>query len=106
MTNEDDGAILPGDDPTGRIYVRRQRSQRVLYSDNVKASCFEDWNDFGPTRTVRKRPVNEDDILHGWVLLLWLRAAREHSGNSDKGREQGFGEIRHRILFTKLVMGC
>src|SRR5262249_26917222 len=65
MTDEDDWTILLGDDPTGRLCVVGQRGQRVLDSDDVKAAGFEDWNDFGPTRPVRKRSMNEHDVLYG-----------------------------------------
>jgi hypothetical protein len=68
MTNEDDWAILHGDNPTSRIDVIRQRGQRVLNSDNMKAACFKDWNNFRPARTIRKGSVNEHDVLHGWLL--------------------------------------
>src|SRR5271163_2877700 len=47
MTNEDDRTILHGDNPTGRVYVVRQRGQRILNGYNVKTACFKDWNDFG-----------------------------------------------------------
>lgn len=31
-------------------------------------ACFKDWNNFCPARTIRKRSVNEHDILHGSLL--------------------------------------
>ena len=103
MTNKDDRTILHRDNPTGRIHVVRQGCQRVLNGYNMKAACFKDWNDFGPARTIRKRSVNEHDILHGPRLRLCGRDAGECGGDSDTSREYRFSDLLHRILLTELV---
>src|SRR6516162_1112014 len=106
MTNEDDWTILHGDDPTGRIYVVRQRGQRVLNCDNVKAACFKDWNDFGPTRTVRKRSVNEHDILYRVLRRLCSTAAPESRKNCETACENSVCNLHQNLLVRcRFVIG-
>ena len=65
MADEDDWTILHGDNPTGRIDIVRQRGQRVLNGDNMKAAGLKNWNDLGPAGTVCKCAVNENEFFTG-----------------------------------------
>ena len=97
VPHENDRAILYGDDSTRRVYIVRQRRERILNGDDVKAPLFKDWNDLGPTGAVREGPVDEDNIFHGSLLRLSICGAGERCGRSDASCENSFGDSHFSI---------
>src|SRR5262249_18303667 len=90
---ENDRTVLHGDDSTCRIGIVRQRRERILNGDSVKAAFFKDWNDLGPTAAVREGSVNENDILDGRLLRLSICSAGEGGGGCDASCENSFGDF-------------
>src|SRR5262249_6420106 len=56
----------------------------------------------GPARTVRKRSVNEHDVLHGCLLGLRVSGAGKCRGNTSG--EHSLGNLCHRVLLTELIL--
>jgi hypothetical protein len=89
MTNEDDWTILHGDDPTGRIYVVRQRGQRVLNCDNVKGQQLHATHDPAihrpPESVVGPQPVCPHQFCENPGILQPKVHASGANGRMDVG---------------------
>src|SRR5262245_9054472 len=66
VTDQDHRSILKCNQPARGIGIIRQRRERILNGDDMKAARFEDRNDLSPTRSICKSAVNQQDVLHRW----------------------------------------
>jgi len=64
MADEQDRPVLERDRPLDGSDVVREGRQRILDRDDVQAGLLQDWDDLGPTRSIRPRAVDEDHVSH------------------------------------------
>jgi hypothetical protein len=68
MTYQNYRPVLKGNDPTCSVHVVHEGSERILNCDDVKAPCFQDWNNLSPTRAIGEGPMNQNDVLDRMLL--------------------------------------
>ena len=93
MPDQNHRPVLESDSPLDGCDIIGERRQRILDRDDVEAGLLQDWDDLGPTRSIRPRAVDEDHVSHRGLR----RVGRGGQCSENERRQETTGD-RHVCL--------